>query len=59
MKVRNEEGEGQTKEITVYDYYTVEKKIELTWSARFPCLDVGKPKRPCYLPVEVCNMLFS
>ncbi|KAG1327188.1 putative protein argonaute 16 [Cocos nucifera] len=46
-------GEGQIVEVTVYDYFVNSRKIELTWSAHMPCLDVGKPKRPNYLPVEL------
>lgn len=55
MKVKNTEGtnEGETLEITVYDYFTQHCGIELTYSAYLPCLDVGKPKRPNYLPLEV------
>jgi eukaryotic translation initiation factor 2C len=55
MKVRNGEcgDEGQTREITVYDYFTGVCGIELEYSAFLPCLDVGKPKRPNYLPLEV------
>ncbi|KAJ6829192.1 protein argonaute 16-like [Iris pallida] len=55
MKVRDGV-DGQTQDITVYDYF-YQKKIELTWSAYVPCLDVGKPKRPNYLPVELCCLL--
>lgn len=59
MKVKNTDGtnEGQTVEITVYEYFTKHCGIELTFSAYLPCLDVGKPKRPNYLPVEVCKSL--
>lgn len=55
MKVKSTEGtnEGETLEITVYDYFTQHCCIELTYSAYLPCLDVGKPKRPNYLPLEV------
>lgn len=50
----NANGEPQIVEITVYDYFTRHCGIELTFSAYLPCLDVGKPKRPNYLPIEVC-----
>ncbi|XP_077215045.1 protein argonaute 16-like [Tasmannia lanceolata] len=59
LKVRNGDGingEGQTVEVTVYDYF-VKKNIELTYSAYLPCLDVGKPKRPNYLPLELCSLV--
>lgn len=49
--------DGETKEITVYDYFTNFRNIHLTYSAYMPCLDVGKPKRPNYLPLEVCILL--
>ncbi|XVF71827.1 hypothetical protein PTKIN_Ptkin12aG0070900 [Pterospermum kingtungense] len=53
MKVKNgDTGEGQTVEITVYEYFTKHCGIELTFSANLPCLDVGKPKQPNYLPLE-------
>lgn len=39
----------------MYDYFREIQKIELTWSAHVPCLDVGKLRRPNYLPVEVCD----
>lgn len=56
MKVKNGNGDqdgADTAEITVYDYFTKYRNIELRLSAYMPCLDVGKPKRPNYLPMEV------
>ncbi|KAL6990565.1 Protein argonaute 16, partial [Sarracenia purpurea var. burkii] len=47
----------QTLEITVYEYFTKHLNIELTSSAYMPCLDVGKPKRPNYLPLELCTLV--
>lgn len=54
--MKNGEGayDGETIEITVFEYFTKHRNIELTYSAFMPCLDVGKPKRPNYLPLEVC-----
>ncbi|KAI7993599.1 Protein argonaute 16 [Camellia lanceoleosa] len=54
LKVRNADGGygGEALEITVYDYFTKHRNIELTYSAFMPCLDVGRPKRPNYLPLE-------
>lgn len=49
--------DGETLEITVYDYFVKHRNIELTSSAYMPCLNVGKPKRPNYLPVEVNNFI--
>ncbi|KAL9298079.1 hypothetical protein ACSQ67_023975 [Phaseolus vulgaris] len=59
MKVKNDNGnnEGQTVEITVYEYFAKHCGIDLTTSAYLPCLDVGKPKRPNYLPLELCSLV--
>ncbi|CAL5394005.1 unnamed protein product [Camellia sinensis] len=59
LKVRNADGGfgGEALEITVYDYFTKHRNIELTYSAFMPCLDVGKPKRPNYLPLELCTLV--
>uniref|UniRef100_A0A0E0LYI8 Piwi domain-containing protein n=1 Tax=Oryza punctata TaxID=4537 RepID=A0A0E0LYI8_ORYPU len=61
MKVRNGSSEGETVEITVQEYFK-SKQVDLTMPY-LPCLDVGKPKRPNYVPIEVagtnplCNMV--
>ncbi|CAL5075297.1 unnamed protein product [Urochloa decumbens] len=55
MKVRNGSIEVQTMDITVQDYFK-SKEVELTMPY-LPCLDVGKPKRPNYLPIELCHMV--
>ncbi|KAJ4768954.1 Argonaute family protein [Rhynchospora pubera] len=57
MKVREENGESQTEDVTVCEYYQKRRQIEVSWSANFPCLDVGKPKRPNYLPLELCDLI--
>lgn len=56
MRVRDSDGssEGTTLDITVLDYFTKHCGIQLSYSAYLPCLDVGRPKRPNYLPLEVC-----
>lgn len=61
MKVKNGESgnEGESVEITVLDYFTKHYAIEFSYSAYLPCLDVGKPKRPNYLPLEVWNILYD
>ncbi|XP_028794671.1 protein argonaute 16 isoform X2 [Neltuma alba] len=58
MKVKNGEGSNgaETVDITVYEYFAKHCGIELT-SAYLPCLDVGKPKRPIYLPMELCSLI--
>uniref|UniRef100_A0A0D9XB38 Piwi domain-containing protein n=1 Tax=Leersia perrieri TaxID=77586 RepID=A0A0D9XB38_9ORYZ len=55
MKVRNGSSDGQTVEITVQEYFK-SKQVDLTMPY-LPCLDVGKPKRPNYVPIELCNMV--
>ncbi|XP_058220403.1 protein argonaute 16 [Rhododendron vialii] len=59
LKVRNSDGgkDGEALEITVYDYFTKQRNIELRFSQYMPCLDVGKPKRPSYLPLELCSLV--
>ncbi|KAL1205751.1 Protein argonaute 6 [Cardamine amara subsp. amara] len=56
MKIKDGEHEGQTREITVYEYFK-QTYTEPTISAYLPCLDVGKPNRPNYLPLEFCNLV--
>ncbi|MQM18739.1 hypothetical protein Taro_051734 [Colocasia esculenta] len=56
MKCKNGSGDGQTVEVTVYDYFA-QLGIQLSWSAHAPCLDVGRPKKPIYLPMELCDLL--
>ncbi|ONI18322.1 hypothetical protein PRUPE_3G209300 [Prunus persica] len=57
LKSGNGTSEGQTVEITVYEYFTKHCGVELTSSQYMPCLDVGKPKRPNYLPLELCSLV--
>lgn len=49
----NADGEVQAVEVTVYDYFVSHRKIDLRYSGDFPCINVGKPKRPTYIPLEV------
>ncbi|KAJ1289157.1 hypothetical protein BS78_02G142900 [Paspalum vaginatum] len=55
MKIRDGSTEVKTVDITVQDYFK-SKQVELMMPY-LPCLDVGKPKRPNYLPLELCHML--
>lgn len=50
---KNDDGEAQTLEISVYDYFVNQRNIELRYSGDLPCINVGKPKRPTYIPLEV------
>lgn len=49
--------EPQMVEMTVYDYFTNVRNMELRYSAELPCINVGKPKRPTYIPVELCSLV--
>uniref|UniRef100_A0A803LZQ5 Argonaute 4 n=1 Tax=Chenopodium quinoa TaxID=63459 RepID=A0A803LZQ5_CHEQI len=44
-------------ELTVYEYFAQQRNIKLRYSGDFPCVNVGKPKRPTYIPVELCSLL--
>ncbi|PIA62518.1 hypothetical protein AQUCO_00200494v1 [Aquilegia coerulea] len=57
LKMRSGDGSTEeTVEITVYDYFK-NRNIDLANSAYLPCLDVGKLKRPNYLPLELCSLI--
>lgn len=51
-----EDGTEETVDITVCDYFA-ERDIKLGNSAYMPCLNVGKAKRPNYLPLELCSLI--
>ena len=53
QKTKNEDGEFETKEVTVHDYFVNYRKMELRYSSDLPCINVGKPKKPIFLPIEV------
>ncbi|CAI9090148.1 OLC1v1024853C2 [Oldenlandia corymbosa var. corymbosa] len=60
MKLKNNGGDQdgvETTEITVYDYFTKIRNIKLLSSAYMPCINVGKPERPNYLPMELCSLV--
>ncbi|KAI7752602.1 hypothetical protein M8C21_021821, partial [Ambrosia artemisiifolia] len=61
LRVKKDNGtyDEQTINITVLDYFTKHRKIEVTYSAYLPCIDVGKPNKPTYLPLEVLCSLVS
>ncbi|KAI7734630.1 hypothetical protein M8C21_018974, partial [Ambrosia artemisiifolia] len=44
-------------EITVFDYYAKYHNIEVFASQDYPCIDVGKPKRTIYIPIELCELI--
>lgn len=59
MKQKSGRGddEADSIEITVYDYFVNHRHIDLRYSSDLPCINVGKPKRPTYIPIEV-ELLF-
>ncbi|XP_047057385.1 protein argonaute 4A-like [Lolium rigidum] len=58
QKFSRKQGEGNgTVEVTVYDYYMDRWSIKPDNSADLPCLIVGEPDRPTYLPLELCHLL--
>lgn len=50
---KDSNGEAETVEVTVYDYFVKHRNIDLRYSADLPCINVGKPKRPTFFPIEV------
>ncbi|KAI3894698.1 hypothetical protein MKX03_031628 [Papaver bracteatum] len=57
MKSKGADADGGTVELTVYDYFVNHRHTELEYSADYPCINVGKPKRPTYIPVELCSLV--
>ncbi|CAJ2651952.1 unnamed protein product [Trifolium pratense] len=54
--LKKRDGDG-TEEMTVLDYFTNVRKIDLRYSADLPCINVGRPKRPTYFPIELCELV--
>ncbi|GAV84720.1 PAZ domain-containing protein/Piwi domain-containing protein/DUF1785 domain-containing protein [Cephalotus follicularis] len=59
LKQKNtKDGNGEIAlEVTVYDYFINYRHIELRYSGDLPCINVGKPKRPTYIPIELCSLV--
>ncbi|XP_047325590.1 protein argonaute 4A [Impatiens glandulifera] len=56
-KKAKDDGEAQEIEVTVYDYFVNYRNIELRYSGDLPCINVGKPKRPTFIPIELCTLV--
>ncbi|GJY13471.1 putative reverse transcriptase domain-containing protein [Tanacetum coccineum] len=56
-KTKNENGEPETLEVTVYDYFVNIRKIDLPYYGDLPCINVGRPKSPTYIPLELCSLV--
>ncbi|KAM0058620.1 putative post-transcriptional gene silencing PAZ-Argonaute family [Helianthus debilis subsp. tardiflorus] len=59
QKTKDENGEFETMEVTVYDYFVNYRKLDLRYSGDLPCINVGKPKKPIFLPIEFCTLVSS
>ncbi|XP_071686025.1 protein argonaute 4-like isoform X2 [Rutidosis leptorrhynchoides] len=57
QKSKDDNGEFSTDEITVQDYFVNIRKVNLRYSAELPCINVGKPKKPIFLPIEFCSLV--
>ncbi|XP_049404367.1 protein argonaute 4A-like [Solanum stenotomum] len=57
LKQKNGDGGMQEVETSVYDYFTHHRRIPLQYSGDFPCINVGKPKHPTFIPLELCSLV--
>lgn len=57
MEEDKDSNEEQFWETTVFEYFLKHRGVVLTYSKYMPCLDVGKPNKPIYLPIEVCQIV--
>ncbi|PIA48666.1 hypothetical protein AQUCO_01400920v1 [Aquilegia coerulea] len=57
MLKQKRDGDIESTEITVYDYFVNHRRIELRFSGDLPCINVGKPKKPTYIPLELCSLV--
>ncbi|GAB4836180.1 Protein argonaute-4 [Ancistrocladus abbreviatus] len=53
----NGDGDVRSIEITVYEYFVNHRQIDLRYSEDFPCINVGKSKKPAYFPLELCSLV--
>ncbi|KAG6402000.1 hypothetical protein SASPL_138868 [Salvia splendens] len=60
LKLRSERDSNrgnQTIQTTVYDYFVSTRAISLSYSENLPCINVGKPNRETFFPVELCFLV--
>ncbi|XP_021865025.1 protein argonaute 16 isoform X2 [Spinacia oleracea] len=57
MEEDKDSNEEQFWETTVFEYFLKHRGVVLTYSKYMPCLDVGKPNKPIYLPIEICSLI--
>ena len=60
LKLRSERDSNcrnQTIQTTVYDYFVSTRAISLSYSENLPCINVGKPNRAIFFPVEVILLI--
>lgn len=53
MRLREKSENVVTLVTTVYDYFVNTRGVELKFSENLPCINVGRPNRPIFFPVEV------
>ncbi|GER56743.1 argonaute family protein [Striga asiatica] len=54
---KSNDGVVRTIETTVYDYFVCTRGIQLSFSAKMPCINTGKPHKPTFFPIELCFLV--
>eukprot|EP00250_Pteridium_aquilinum_P017282 c23547_g3_i1 orf=275-2986(+) len=55
-KKMDESGQLVETELTIQQYYEMQYNINLRFP-NLPCIAAGRPKRPTFIPVELCNIV--
>ncbi|KAH6808549.1 hypothetical protein C2S51_000305 [Perilla frutescens var. frutescens] len=50
-------GVTPTIQTTVFDYFVSTRNIALSYSGNLPCINIGKPNRAVFFPVELCYLV--